>query len=88
MRNHGGTPSQRDKYITLAAISPSGVAWGRFVWGHQSGLAGCKSPPLFKRGASTCSSQRRRQREAWGTSPRRSVPTYVPTYLPTSFLPR
>ena len=53
MRKHGGTPSRRDKHVTLAAISPPGVAQGRFVGGHQSGLAGCKSPPLFKRRASS-----------------------------------
>ena len=51
MRKHGGTPSRRDTFVTLAAISPPGVAWGRFVGGHQSGLAGCKPPPLFMRGA-------------------------------------
>ena len=79
MCKHGGTPSWRDKYVTLAAISPPGVARGRFV-GGQSGLAGCKLPPLFKRGASSCSSQRQRQREPWDTSPRPSAPTYLPTY--------
>ena len=47
MRKHGGPPSRHDKYITLAAISPPGVARGRFVGGHQSGLGGSKSPPLF-----------------------------------------
>ena len=26
MRKKGGTPSRRDKYVTLAAISPPGVA--------------------------------------------------------------
>ena len=26
MRKHGGTPSRRDKHVTLAAISPPGVA--------------------------------------------------------------
>ena len=79
MRKYGGTPSRRDKHVTLAAISRPGVARGRFVWGHQSGLAGCKLPPLFKRGASSCSSQRQRQREPWGASPRPSTPTYLPT---------
>ena len=49
MRKQGGTPSWRDKHVTLAAISLPGVARGRYVGGHQSGLAGCKSPPLFKR---------------------------------------
>ena len=63
MRKHGGTPSGRDKHVTLAAISPPGVAWGRFVGGHQSGLAGCKPPPLLKRGASSCLSRRQGQRE-------------------------
>ena len=53
MRKHEGTPPRRDKYVTLAAISPPGFARGRFVGGHQSGLAGCKSPPLFKRGSSS-----------------------------------
>ena len=80
MRKHGGTPSRRDKHVTLAAISPPGVARGRFVGGQQSGLAGCKPPPLFTRGASSCSSQGRRQGEPWGASPRPSAPTYLPTY--------
>ena len=78
MRKHGGTPSRRDKQLTVAAISPPGVARGRFVGSHQSGLAGCKLPPLFKGGASSCSSQRQRQREPWGASPRPSAPTYLP----------
>ena len=79
MRKHGGTPSRRDKHVTLAAISPHGVARGRFVGGQQSGLAGSKPPPLFTRGASSCSSQGRRQGEPWGASPRPSAPTYLPT---------
>ena len=81
MRKHGGTPSGRDKHVTLEAISPPGVAQGRFVWGHQSGLAGFKRPPLFKPGASFCSSQRQRQREPWGAPPRPSAPTYPPPVL-------
>ena len=79
MRKHGGTPSRRDKHVTLAAISPPGVARGRFVGGQQSGLAGCKLPPLFTRGASSCSAQGRRQGEPWGASPQPSAPTYLPT---------
>ena len=78
MRKHGGTPSRQDKHVTLAAISPPGVARGRFVGGQQSGLAGCKPPPLFTRGAASCSSQGRRQGEPWGASPRPSAPTYLP----------
>ena len=81
MRKHGGPPSRRDKHVTLAAISPPGVARGRFVGGQKSGLAGCKPPPLFTRGASSCSSQGRRQGEPWGASPRPSAPTYLPTCL-------
>ena len=84
MRKHGGPPSRRDKHVTLAAISPPGVARGRFVGGQQSGLAGCKPPPLFTRGASSCSSQGRRQGEPWGASPRPSAPTYLPFVLPLS----
>ena len=68
MRKHRGTPSRRDKHVTLAAISPPGVARGRFVGGQQSGLAGSKPPPLFTREASSCSSQGRRQGEPWGDS--------------------
>ena len=86
MRKHGGTPSRRDKHVTLAAISPPGVARGRFVGGQQSGLAGCKPPPLFTRGASSCSSQGRRQGEPWGASPRPRASTYLPPdlcHLPT-----
>ena len=80
MRKHGGTPSRRDKHVTLAAISPPGVARGRFVGGQQSGLAGSKPPPLFTREASSCSSQGRRQGEPWGASPRPSAPTYLPIH--------
>ena len=75
MRKHGGTPSRRDKHVTLAAISPPSVARGRFVGGQQSGLAGCKPPPLFTCGAPSCSCQGRRQGEPWGASPRPSAPT-------------
>ena len=84
MRKHGGTPSWRDKHVTLAAISPPGVARGRFVGGQQSGLAGCKPPPLFTRGASSCLSQGRRQGEPRSASPRPSAPTYLPTLEPTN----
>ena len=86
MRKHGGTPSRRDKHVTLAAISPPGVAWGRFVGAQQSGPAGFKPPPLFTRGASSSSSQGRRQGEPRGASPRRSAPTYLPTSVGPGFL--
>ena len=79
MRKHGGTPSWRDKHVTPAAISPPGVARGRFVGGQQSGLAGCKPPPLFPHGASSCSSQGRCQGEPRGASPRPSAPNYLPS---------
>ena len=49
MSKHGGTASRPDTFVTLAAISPLGCARGRFVWGHQSGLAGFKLPPLHAR---------------------------------------
>ena len=78
MRKHGGTPSRRDKHVTLAAISPPCVARGRFVGGQQSGLAGSKPPPLFTRGASSCSSQGQREGEPRGASPRLIAPTYLP----------
>ena len=78
MRKHGGTPSRRDKHVTLAAISPPGVARGRFFGGQQSGVAGSKPPPLFTRGASSCSSQGRCPVDPWGASPRPSAPTYLP----------
>ena len=81
MRKHGGTPSRRDKHVTPAAISPPGVARGRFVGDQQSGLAGSKPPPLFTRGASSYLSQGRRQGEPWGASPRPSAPTYLPNNL-------
>ena len=81
MRKHGCTASWRDKHVTLAAISPPGVFRGRFVGGDQSGLAGCKSPPLFKRGASSCSSQQQHQWEPFGRLSTTEC-TYLPTYLP------
>ena len=83
MRKHGGTPCRRDTFVTLAAISPPSVARGRFVRGHKSGPAESKPPPLFKRRASSCFSQRQRQREPWGASPRANAPTYQPTSLPS-----
>ena len=83
MRKHGGTPSRPDKHVTLAAISPPGVARGRSVGGQQSGVAGSKPPPVFTRGTSSCSSQGRRQGEPWGASPRPSAPTYLPTWVLT-----
>ena len=82
VRKHGGTPSGRDKYVMPAAISPLCAARGRSVWGHLSGLVGCKPPLLFMRRASSCPSQQRGQREPWGASPRPSAPAYPPSYLP------
>ena len=81
MRKHVRKPSRRDTFVTLAEISSLGVVRGRCVGAHQSRLAGCKPPPLFKRGASSCTSERLLQREQWGASPRPSAPTYLPTYL-------
>ena len=78
MRKHGGTPSRRDKHVTLAAISPPGVARGRFVGGQQSGLAGCKPPPLLTRGASSCSSQGRSRGDHGALLHDR---VHLPTYL-------
>ena len=65
-RKHGGTSSRRNTFLKLAAISPQGVARGRFVGNHMSGLAGCKPPPLFMRGAFSCTSQGQRQEEPLG----------------------
>ena len=79
MRKHWGTPSRRGTFLTLAATSPPGVARGRFVGGHQSGLAGCKPPPLFKRKASSCTVTRAM---LGGTMGRLSTTecTYLPTF--------
>ena len=77
MRKHGCTPSKRDTFVTLAANIPPSVAWGRFAGGHQSSLAGCKPPPLFMRGASSCALQGGRRGEPWGASPRQRAPTYL-----------
>ena len=82
MRKPGGTPSWQDNNVTLAAISPPGVARSRFSGRQQSGLAGLKPPPLFMRGTSSCPSQGRRQGERWSASQRRSAPTHL-TYLST-----
>ena len=79
MRKHGGTPSWQDKHVTPAAMSPPGVARGRFVGGQQSGLAGCKPPPPFTRGASSCSSQGRCARGNHGAPLHNRV--HLPTYL-------
>ena len=78
MRKYKGTISQRDKYPTLAAISPPGVARRRFVGGHRSGLAWSKSHPLFKRGPSSRPSQGRRQGDTGRASPRASAPIFLP----------
>ena len=81
MCKHGSAPSRREQYVTLAAISPPGVARGRFVAGHKSGSAGCKSPPLFKRGASSYSSQRQRQNHGAPLHDRVHLPTYLPHFV-------
>ena len=81
MRKHRSTTSRRDKCVTLAAKSPPGAAQSRSSGGQQSGLARCMPPPLFKRGASSCSSQPQPQQKPWGASPRPTAPTYLP-YLP------
>ena len=52
MRKHGGTPSRHDKYVTLAAISTSGVAPGSSVgatsqvWRDVSRLPSSSTEPL------------------------------------------
>ena len=48
---------------------PSRCCPERLCWGHRLGLPGCKSPLLFKHGASSCSSQLQRLREPWGAFP-------------------
>ena len=55
MRRHGDTPSWHDTSVRLAAISPPGVAQGRFFGSHQSGLAECKPSRLFMHRAPSCS---------------------------------
>ena len=54
MGKRGGTPSRRDTFVTVAAISLPGVVRGRSAGGHQSGTAGFKPPPLFMRKTSSC----------------------------------
>ena len=54
MRKRRGTSFRRRTLLTLPAISPPHVIRGRFVGSHPSDLAGCKPPPLFMRGVSSC----------------------------------
>ena len=77
VRNYGGTNSRYDAFVTLAPISPPDVAQGRFVWGRQTGLAECKPPFLFMRGASSCTVTRATPRGNM-----RCVSTTECTYLP------
>ena len=78
MRKHGGTPSRHDKQSRWRRTALPVLPGAAFFGGHQSGLAGYKPPPLYKRGASSCTSQRQRQQEPWGASPRPSASTYLP----------
>ena len=64
--------------VGLDASSWQGSSGMHFVSDFVCTLCYSKSPPLFKRGASSCSSQRQRQREPRGASPRPSAPTYLP----------
>ena len=80
MRKRGGTPSRRGKFLTLAATSPPDVGRGRFVGGHQSGLVGCKPPPLFKRRASSFTVTGAMPTETMGRLSTTQC-TYLPTYL-------
>ena len=87
MRKHRGTPSQRDKFVTLAAISPPSSARGCFVGGRQSGLAGCKPPtPLHARSLLLYVTAATPE----GTLERlsRTESTYLPTYLPLQVVSR
>ena len=79
MRKHAGTPSRRDKHGMLAAISSPGVARGRFVGDQQSGLAGSKPPPLFKRGASSV-------RHSGNASGNHGAPLHDRVHLPNYLL--
>ena len=79
MRKHGGTPSRRDKCVTPVAISPPGATRGRFVGGHQSGVTGCKPPPLFKpEPLAVCHSG--------NASGNHGAPLHNPVHLPTYLL--
>ena len=70
-----------------AGTTTEGVPTGKmtFSYCHQSGLAGCKSPPPYKRGASSCSSQRQPRRDHGAPLHDR---VHLPTYLPALVLVR
>ena len=78
MRKRGGTPSRPGTLLMLAASSPPGVPRGRFVAGHQLGIAGCKTPSLFMRRASSSTVTRVMPRGTMGP-----LSTTQCTYLPT-----
>ena len=66
----GGQRRNPAMFLRLAAINHPGVSRGRFVGVHQSGVPGCKPPPRFLPGASSCT--------VTGATPQPSVPTYLP----------
>ena len=78
MRKHGGPPSRHDKLSRWRRSALPVLPGAALLGCHNSGLAGCKPPPLFMRGTSSCPSQGRRQGKTWGASPRPSAPTYLP----------
>ena len=80
MRKHRSTAYCHDTIFTLAAITSPAIGRGRFVRGHQSGVAGLELPPLFMRGASSCNVTGVTQR---GTTERVCITegTYLPIYL-------
>ena len=74
----GGPPSRHDKQSRWRPSAPPVVPRAALLGATSQDLARCKSPPLFKRGTSSCTSQGQRQGEPWGASPRPSAPTYLP----------
>ena len=74
-----GRAQARGNTLLARQASHAGGDQGRFVGGQQSVLAGCKPPPLFMHGPSSCSSHGRHQWEPWGASPRPTAPIYLPT---------
>ena len=86
MLKHGGAPSRSSMSLMLVATSPPSDSQGQFAWGHQSGLAGCKLPPLSKRRAfyfTVTGAMLGGNMGRLSMTECTYLRTYLPTYLPT-----
>ena len=84
MRKHGGIPAWRDTFLMLLTVSPPSVFGGLVIGSHQSGRAGGKPRPVFKRKNVSCTVTGAMRGGTMGHLCTTQC-IYLPTYVPTLF---